>query len=196
MMIRPKRAAMDASVIAAIVSAMGALATVGGTVATAMRSSKDKTDRAADRSVAQKTAEKLEAEREQIAEQTRGMLLQDIREELARSKIELAEAKVDVRHAEEELDKANGMIGAMRRELVEKNRKIDAQDEEIYQLNAQLRRAMRRAAACEEWIETNATILGVEGLPPDALDDRRGGLGGYGSHPPNKDPGENPVESP
>jgi len=160
---------MDASVTAAVVSAVGGSATVVATIFTTVRSGKDKKDRAADRTVAEATADKIDAEKEQIAEQTRGMLLKDIRDQLDRTK-EQAE------NYRQEAEKYRNESRALRDALIEKNDRIDAQTRVIRRLTKRAERLTRRAEALEEWIDNNAARfreLGIDGLPVDLLEDRR-----------------------
>lgn len=160
---------MDASTSAAIVSLGGGVITVGGVVFSSVRSSKDKTARKADLTVAERTAQKIAAESELIAEQTRGLLLNDIRADLQRKKDELVEAQQKLTAAKVELEIAQGKAEQLRELLAEKNAEIDAQ-------NATIRRLTRRAETLEVWITTNNERfceLGIEPLPPDLIDDRR-----------------------
>jgi hypothetical protein len=78
--------ALDSGTVAALISGSGALVTVLGATYSSVRSGKDKTDRAADRDVAEATADKLKAERDQITEQTRAQVLQELRTDLDRAR--------------------------------------------------------------------------------------------------------------
>lgn len=167
---------MDSNLIAAAISGAGAVGTVLVSAFTLVRSGKDKKDRQADRTVAERTAEKLEAEHDQIVEQTRGMLLQDVREELRRAKEEAESYRKEAEDCRKEAEKYRNEVRALRDALIEKNDRIDAQTRVIRRLTSKAERLTRRAEALERWIEDNAQRfheLGIDGLPMDILEDRR-----------------------
>lgn len=150
---------MDGSVVAAAISGFGAVVTVAGTLYAAIRSGKDKQDRRADRTVAEKTAEQIEAEKSDIVDQTRSRLLQDINKQLDQAKCE-AEAN------RKEAERYRREAYALREELAEEKTRSARV----------IRRLTRRAETLEEWIENNHQRfheLGIDGLPIDLLKDRR-----------------------
>jgi phenylalanyl-tRNA synthetase alpha subunit len=152
---------MDTNVIAAVVSAIGGAATVGGTIFTTVRSGKDKKDRKADRTVAEATADKIAEEKRKIAEETSDLVIARVNAELARVKGELTEAEQKLETAEQQAEK-------YRIQLQAKNNEIDIQARTI-------RRLTRRAEVLEEWIERNCDRfeeLGIQALPTDVFGDR------------------------
>jgi flagellar biosynthesis GTPase FlhF len=159
---------LDATVIAAGISGLGALITISGTTFATIRSGKDKQDRIADRTVQEKTAEKLDAEKDNIVDQTRSLLLSDIRVELERTKRQAEDARSAA-------EKYRNEARELRDSLVEKNERIDAQTRLIRRLSERSEMLTRRAEALEEWIDANRdrfAQLGIEPLPFDALHDR------------------------
>ena len=156
---------MSQEVFVIVFTGLCALATLAGTIFTAIRSGKDAKDRAADREVASATADRLEAEREEISERTRASIFKDVKEELKDAKGELAQAKLDLRAAWAEVDSQRALLAQKDQEM----RQLLAQkDNEINQMREEMQRAMRRAAALEKWIDANAARLGTDGLPPDS----------------------------
>lgn len=155
-------AATDTNIIASVVTGVGALFTAVVGLATLIRSGKDKNDRNADRTVAQRTADKIEAEKNEIIQRTKLAAIQDIQDELADTKAKLIDARRELEEAYEKADR-------LREVLVEKNDQIDTQDRII-------RKLTRRAEALEEWITNNAERfeqLGITPLPEDILLDRQ-----------------------
>jgi chromosome segregation ATPase len=153
--------ALDSGTVAALISGSGALVTVLGATYSSVRSGKDKTDRAADRDVAEATADKLKAERDQITEQTRAQVLQELRTDLDRARKNLndADAKLTAAHKEVEV---------LRQALSEKNEQIDRQNRMIGNLT-------RRAEVLESWIHDNQdkfNNIGIPCLPEDHGHDR------------------------
>ena len=152
---------MDASIAAAIVSAIGGSATVGGTIFTTVRSGKDKRDRKAERDVTEATADKIAEEKRKIAEETTDLVISRINSDLDRVKNELADAEQKLALSEKRADR-------YREQLQGKNDEIDVQA-------AIIRRLTRRAEVLEEWIENNRERfmqLGIEALPEDIIGDR------------------------
>lgn len=150
------------NIIATVVTGVGALFTAVVGLFTLIRSGKDKNDRTADRTVAQRTADKIEAEKNEIIQRTKLAAIQDIQDELADTKAKLIDARRELEEAYEKADR-------LREVLVEKNDQIDTQDRII-------RRLTRRAEALEEWITSNADRfeqLGITPLPEDILLDRQ-----------------------
>lgn len=157
---------MDASVAAAIVSAGGGVTTLAGVMFQTVRSGKDKEHKKADRTVTERTAEKIEAEKEEITERTRATVRDDIRKELT---AELERVRAELEATLKKLEDADARAEKYREALMEKN-------DQIYMQDLEIRRLSRRAWALEDWIEANQEQfqrLGIEGLPADILDDRR-----------------------
>lgn len=147
-----------ANLSAIIVALIAMVGTIGGAIITVRSNRKAKDEREAAKTVDQRTADKLEAEREEIAERTRSMLLEDLRRDLVRKTEELADA-------ERKLVAANKRAEQLRAA-------VSQRDDEIY---TQVR-TIRRLRVLEEWAERNESRfaeLGVEPLPPDYFQDRR-----------------------
>lgn len=147
-----------ANLSAVIVAVIAMLGTIGGAFITVRSNKKNQEEREAAKTVDERTAEKLKAERDQISEQTRSMLLEDLRRDLARKAELLAEA-------EAKLEASNRRAEQLRQAIVQR-------DDEIYTQA----RTIRRLRVLEEWAERNEAAfreLGIEPLPPDVFDDRR-----------------------
>lgn len=147
-----------ANLSAVIVALIAAIGTITGAIITVRSNRKAKDEREAARSVDERTADKLEAEREEIAERTRSMLLEDLRRDLVRKTEELADA-------ERKLEAANNRAEQLRAA-------VSQRDDEIYTQA----HTIRRLRVLEEWAERNESRfaeLGIEPLPPDYFQDRR-----------------------
>lgn len=148
---------MDANVAAVVVALIAMIGTLAGAIITVRSNRKAKEERDAARTVDERTAAKLEAERDEIAERTRNMLLEELRRDLVRKTQELTEAY-------KKLEVANNRAEQLRQAVA-------LRDDEIFSQA----RTIRRLRVLEEWVERNEErfhLLDIEPLPPDAFQDR------------------------
>lgn len=161
---------------------VGTFVTGGGVVLTgifaylsARITKKDREEREADRREKNATADKLEAEKNEITQRASGLALSSVQSELTRVQTNLDKAYIDAERYRSQLAAKNEQIDENERTIRSLTRKAEELKEQNEEQGQTIRRLTRRSETLEEWIENNCDRfheLGIEGLPRDDMADR------------------------
>jgi chromosome segregation ATPase len=167
--------ALDAGTVGTYVTGGGVILTAGFAYLSARISKKDRDERAADRREKNATADKLEAEKNEITQRASGLALSSVQSELTRVTTNLEKSYVDSERLRSQLAAKNEQIDENDRTIRALTRKAENLQEQNEEQGLTIRRLIRRSETLEEWIENNCQRfeeLGINTLPRDEMGDR------------------------